>query len=130
MMKKAIYSMFKDYSQPFKLRWGRVFHGGPQSIEAALTEEAKKHACSLQRSGTDFLWVGRSGKAEAMFRFVPDPSDISSVQSVYQKIKKLGVPITFVVVHQTPDGSGNYDIFRLSEDSYLEHHNRARYRTK
>ncbi len=127
-MNASIDSMFRDYSQPFKLKWGRVFHGGLEAIEAALLHESEKHGCTMQRSGADFLWVNDRNKPEAMFRFIPDPTDLSSLQSIYQKIKKMGVPITFVIVNQTVDGNGNYDIFRFSADSYLQHHNRARYR--
>ena len=47
------------------------------------------------------------------------------MEKVYQDIKAMHVPVTYVVIEQLQDGKGQYDIFRLSELSYLEHANRA-----
>ena len=129
-MNEAIYSTFDDSSQKFKRKWGKIFHDGRDSIEKALGEEADRHDCTMRRSGNDYIWINQRKKPEAMFRFIPDSSDISLFQNIYQKIKKTEVPLAFVVVHQTVDGEGNYDVFRFSGKSFLEHNNRPRYRKK
>ncbi len=129
-MNEEIYSMFDDYSQTFKKKWGRIFHNGVISIENALRDEANKIGYTIQRSGRDLLWVDRRNTVEALFRFIPDPFNILLFQNIYQKIRKTNAPVAFVIVHQTVDGEGNYDVFRFSERSFLEHHNRARYRKK
>ena len=127
-MNEVIYSMFDDYSQVFKKRWGNIFHSGRAVIEKALQEEAARNGCTIRRSGRDYLWINRKGAAEALFRFIADSTDISLFQDIYQKIKQKSVPVAFIVVHQTVDGEGNYDVFRISERSYLENNNRPRYR--
>ncbi|MBT5873329.1 MAG: hypothetical protein HOH43_07900 [Candidatus Latescibacteria bacterium] len=129
-MNEKIYAMFEDYSQKFKRKWGKIFHDGQEAIERALGAAAEENGCTIQKCGNDFLWKNRKNQSEALFRFIPDSTDISLFQDIYRKIEQTRSPITFVVVHQTVDGEGNYDVFRFSEKSFLEHNNRPRYRKK
>ena len=101
--------MFEDYSQKFKRKWGKIFHDGQEAIERALGAAAEENGCTIQKCGNDFLWKNRKNQSEALFRFIPDSTDISLFQDIYRKIEQTRSPITFVVVHQTVDGEGNYD---------------------
>jgi len=61
----------------------------------------------------------------SMFAFIIDPTDLAGIISMYADIRTLAVPVTFAIIEQREDGAGQYDVFRLSEKSYLEHCNRA-----
>jgi hypothetical protein len=129
-MRKDIYDMFHDYGQSFKLRWGRIFASGPKAAEEALEKKAQEFKCKQSVKDGYIIWRGRGGKIEAMFCIRPDNKKPSAIGKIYKKIEKTECPLTFVVVEQYGDGPGNYDIFRLSQVSYLEHNNRARYRPR
>ena len=45
--------------------------------------------------------------------------------AVREEIRCKSIPLAFVIIEQRADGPRNYDIFRLSERSYMEHNNRA-----
>jgi hypothetical protein len=127
-MNPAIGLMFADYRRSFKLKWGRVLHQGPAALEEKLAVEARRFNCRLETDGQDFLWRNDQNETEALFRFVDDPSDLRSFRDIYARLAEVGSPVTYVIVHQRADGEGNYDVFRLSTASYLEHNNRLRYR--
>lgn len=125
-MNDAIHTMFADYGQTFKLRWGRVIFKG--ELEEKLKEVSSEYGCSQAIEKSDIIWKNEDNKVEALFRYIDDPTQINALQDIYQTIKRLDCPISFIVVNQTPDGRGNYDIFKFSEKSYLQHHNRFRHR--
>lgn len=129
-MRKDIYNMFTVYGQPFKLRWGRIFASARPVVEEALNKKAQEFKCKQSVQDEYIVWRGNRGKVEAMFCILPDNKNPASIGRIYQKIQRSKCPVTFVVVDQHGDGPGNYDIFRLSEVSYLEHVNRARHRPK
>lgn len=129
-MRKDIYDMFTVYGQPFKLRWGKIFASERAVIEEVLNKKAKEFECKQSVEDGYTVWRGNRGKVEAMFCILPDNKKPAAIKSIYQKIQRSKCPVTFVVVEQHSDGPGNYDIFRMSEVSYLEHSNRARYRPR
>ncbi|MBU1636374.1 hypothetical protein KKC97_01745, partial [bacterium] len=51
--------------------------------------------------------------------------DINLIIDCCHKIRDERISLTLVFVERREDGAGQYDIFRLSERSYLEHINRA-----
>ena len=129
-MRNDIYVMFSDYRQSFKLRWGRIFHSGKESIFDELESESKKYNC-IQKKEEDFIiWIDADMNIQAMFYFPENSKDFNSIYKVFNKVRKNAAPITFIVIHQVSDGDGDYDIFRISEKSYLEHNNRVRFRKR
>ncbi len=128
-MRKDINLMFCDYSQKFKLKWGKIFHGGIDKTANELMKLSKNYGCVQKQSDNDIVWLNKDDKPEAMFCLVEAANDLARIKGIYDKIENTKIPITFVIVHQLSDGPGNYDIFNLSERSYLVHNNRARYRT-
>jgi hypothetical protein len=105
-----------------------VLREGPAALAEKLAVEARRFNCRLETDGKDFLRRNSRNGMEAFFRFVDDPSDIRSFRDIYARLAEVGSPVTYVIVHQRADGEGNYDVFRLSTASYLEHNNRLRYR--
>lgn len=55
-----------------------------------------------------------------MFRLKNEPGKIDEFEDIYQKITKLSCPFSFVIVNQVCDGEGNYDVFRMSEQSFTK----------
>jgi hypothetical protein len=129
-MRTDIYNMFGDLSQSFKLKWGKIFASERAVAEAALNEKAEDFKCKQSVEDGFIIWRGKSGKIEAMFCILPDNRSPKAIGNIYHKIEKTKCPVTFVVVEQRSDGPGNYDIFCLSEVSYLQHCNRVRYRPR
>ena len=120
--------MFADYSQSFKLKWGRIINAGLDKIRLELEGQSRKYHC-VQKATTDsIIWYDKNNVIQAMFCFPPDARDFNSIFKIFDTIKKNKAPITFIFIHQVSDGEGNYDIFGISEKSYLEHLNRVRFR--
>lgn len=115
----------KELKGSRKIKWGRIFSQPVPQVGEALAPLAERHGCRQQVKADHILWFGKSGKPVAMFCFITDPSDLAQVKRVYNRISRLSPRVTFAIVHQKADGSGVYDIFRFSERSYLEHHNRV-----
>ncbi len=126
-MQEKIFGLFDDYSQKNKLQWGRVFNQGIEKIKEHLFELAQKYKLAQESKNNTVIW-NKNNKCEAMFVYIHDPSVISSFKTIYSGIEKLNCPVAFIIVRQTIDGEGIFDIFRFSNKSYLEHNNRARYR--
>jgi hypothetical protein len=118
----------KEIKGSKKNKWGRIFSLPLPRIAEALAPLAERHGCRQEVKPDHILWFGKSKKPAAMFCFITDPSELAQVKRVYSRITKLSPRVTFAVVHQKSDGNGVYDIFRFSEQSYLEHHNRVYYR--
>jgi hypothetical protein len=115
----------KELKGSRKHKWGRIFASPIPCIADALAPLAERHRCRQQVKTDHILWLGKSKKPEAMFCFITNPSDLVQVKRVYNRIAKISPRVTFAIVHQRSDGVGVYDIFRMSERSYLEHHNRV-----
>lgn len=129
-MRNDIYFMFSDYRQSFKLRWGRIFHSGFEKIKDQLESESSKYNCEQTIEEDFIIWMDDEKSIQAMFCFPANSKDFDSIYKVFNKVRKNAATITFIVIHQASDGDGNYDIFRISENSYLEHNNRVRYRKR
>jgi len=129
-MRTDIYLMFSNYSQSFKLKWGRIINAGFNKIYLELEGQSRKYHC-VQKATTDsVIWYDKNNVIQAMFCFPSDAKDFDSIFKIFGTIKKNKAPITFIFIHQVSDGKGNYDIFGISEKSYLEHVNRVRFRKK
>jgi hypothetical protein len=115
----------KELKGSKKKKWGRIFSLPFPRIAEALAPLAERHGLRQEARADHILWLGKSKKPAAMFCFITDPSDLAQVKRVYNRISRFSPRVTFAIVHQKADGSGVYDIFRFSERSYLEHHNRV-----
>ena len=111
-----------------KYRWGRVFASPLPVVVDAFAPYAEKAGCIQEVALQRIFWVDENRHLVAMFCLVPEPSDLDSVCEIFAEVAERSPRVTFVIVHQKADGTGNYDIFRLSPASYLEHHNRVFHR--
>ena len=124
-MRKDVYDMFSVYGSDFQYRWNRIIASGFEAFARELARVAGIFGLRQHEEGGDVLWVAESGEVEAMFAYVIDPKDLERIMATYKRIKDRRIPLTFVIIEQRGDGEGQYDIFRISETSYLEHVNRA-----
>ncbi len=108
-----------------KNTWGKIFSSSLPEIAKALTPYAAKAECTQKIRKTTVDWFDGNGALQAMFCIVPEPSDLKAIRSIYNRIAKFSPEYTYVIVHQKPDGIGNYDIFCLTPESYLNHCNRV-----
>jgi hypothetical protein len=129
-MKFDIYLMFSDYSQSFKLKWGRIINAGFDKIVPELEAESKKYSCNQIVEKEFITWYDKSSQIQAMFCFPLNAKDFDAILATFNTIKQYNSPVSFIFIHQESDGEGNYDIFRISERSCLEHNNRVRFRRK
>jgi len=74
------------------------------------------------------MWYDNSGRVQAMFCFVLNAKNFDSILRAFNAIKGNNSPVSYIFIDQESDGKGNYDIFRISERSSLEHNNRVRFR--
>lgn len=123
-MREDLYDLLKVYEPEFQARWNDVIHEG---FDAFAEEVDKMRPADLTQEPESrrVIWKDASGQVQAMFAYIVDSTDLDGIIEVYQEIRSKSIPLTFVVIEQAGDGERNYDIFRLSEVSYLEHHNRA-----
>ena len=124
-MRQAIYQLFAQYEPQFQYEWNEIISSGFESFADKLAEMAVGFGVTQTTEGRRVLWRDSEANIEAMFAYIIEPTDLSSIISMYGDIRAMTVPVTFAIIEQREDGAGQYDIFRLSEKSYLEHCNRA-----
>jgi hypothetical protein len=129
-MREDIGRIFSDYRQSFKLKWGRIIHAGFEKIVPELEAESMNYRCIQKVENSSIIWYDKDNKIQAMFCFPQNAKDFESIFMIFKEIRNKNSPLTFIFIHQESDGTGNYDIFRISEKSYLEHNNRVRFRNK
>jgi hypothetical protein len=115
----------KEIKGSKKRKWGRIFSLPLPRIAEALAPLAEREGFRQEAESDHILWLGKSKNPAAMFCFIDDPSELAQVKKVYNRISRILPRVTFTIVRQKSDGPGIYDIFRMSERSYLEHHNRV-----
>ena len=120
-----LYSFFCHLKPHQKYRWGRIFLDQNTIIES-LEKECKKNNLDQIVEDDYIFWINKQDKIECMLVLVYDPSNIDTFIGLYSKIIEKNIKLTFSIVNQFPDGKYEYDIFRISEKSYLEHCNRVR----
>ena len=119
--------------------WAELFDL-PQ-VERADAMAARAQAVGLAQDDRKACLVWRDGGDEnCRWAFVDDPTDISQVRAVYADDDCARSPACYVVVRQpnvspagTPYGTRGdtiFDIFRISAESSLWHHNRVYTRRK
>ncbi|KPL17000.1 MAG: hypothetical protein AMS26_02570 [Bacteroides sp. SM23_62] len=104
---------------------GKMFCQLKKAIES-LEEECKRRQLNQIVENEYIIWMNQRNEIECMILLVYDPSNIDTFIRLYSRIKKEDIKLTYCIVHQIPDGKYEFDIFRITEMSYLEHCNRVR----
>jgi hypothetical protein len=120
--------MFYPLDRNEERKWGRLCGKGFEHILLKLQEVAEeKNYLQEEAMHQVVLWRDKDdSNVECMFCFIPDAGDLNSVSRIFATIRALQPVFTYAIVHQRKDGEGQYDIFRFSRFSYLEHCNRVR----
>jgi len=120
-----LFQMFYPLGKRDKRRWAAKLALPECEYVAALDEEARKYGL-VQRSLDDGVaWLDEDGRQLMLLFRVADPRNLSAVRRVYDTIATNEAPLAYAFVHQPPDGEGTWDIFHMSQLSYLAHCNRV-----
>jgi hypothetical protein len=119
-----LFAIFDGMTREDERAWRPALGGPPGRTVELLAAMAGRYGCTGEAEGELVLWRDEAGALQAAFAYLPDPSDLAAVTEVHDAAARTGSPLTFALVHQAKDGEGNYDIFRLSTRSYMEHNNR------
>jgi hypothetical protein len=123
-MRDDIFGMFYPLSQEIQQTLAHTVRDSQEKFTELLAELARQSGHEQIPNGNGISWTDESGAVQVMFFRVTEPGNIDAIRSVYEAVKEKNSPLAFVFVHQVPDGRGTWDIFRLSEQSYMEHCNR------
>jgi len=127
-----LFAMFSPLERKYERRWAKLFMSdfntkAKKFKELSIEKGYKQEEVNQQL----LLWRNpKENSAECMFYFINNVSDFSSVYNCFKYIEQYKVFLTYAIVHQKKDGENDYDIFRFSHFSYLEHCNRVRYPIK
>lgn len=122
VLRQDIYTLFTDdgeFTIPDKATW---LCGPVDEAVAQLERLANTRDCHQETHDYHVQWKNPKGTLEAQFFFMSGPEDIEPFIAIYQYLKEVPCPVSFVFV--PIEESGICDIFRLSARSYLEHHHR------
>lgn len=124
-MREDCYDLFSVFQPDLQYHWNEIFHRGFDAFAAEIARLLPNGDLVQENRGRQVIWRNRAGRIEVMFAFIIDPTDLDAIVDTFADIRREGIPLTFAIIEQRGDGPRNYDIFRLSERSYLEHTNRA-----
>ena len=124
-MRKDIYNMFNVYESDFQYHMNKVILAGFESFGSEMEKAAGHFKVKQTVEDKNIFWFNDDDEYEAMFAFIIDSTDIDRIIDTYKIIKAKSIPITFAIIEQIGDGKHQYDIFCLSQRSYMEHCNRA-----
>jgi len=121
-------TLFYPLERKYQRRWGKTFDSGFETILIAFQEVADtKNYLQEQLDANKILWRdAEDASAECLFCVIDDVTDIDTICDVFDTIKQYNPFFTYAIVRQEKDGDGQFDIFRFSKFSYLEHCNRVR----
>lgn len=115
--------------------WGNLFNSSWGDIAEGMSAKAQKLGLIQEQDEPYLVWKKKGGNENCRWVFVNDPSAIQSIREIYNNEANANSPACYVVVKQvqmSPDGKrydtrGDviFDIFRLTPQSYLWHHNRV-----
>lgn len=126
-LREDIYNLFArdaEFPAPGQAQWAQLLAGPREAVTSLLAALAGKFSCTQTESDHLARWVNSEGRGEAQFFILPNAKDIHTTISLYEQIRRVGCPVSFVFVEC--ERPGLYDIFRLSARSYLEHHNQVK----
>ena len=122
-MRDDIFGMFYPLSKEIQQTLAQTVRDSDEKFTELLAELARQSGYEQIRTVNGVSWT-EDDAVQVMFFRVTEPGDIDAIRSVYDTVKENNSPLAFVFIHQVPDGLGTWDIFRLSEQSYMEHCNR------
>ena len=122
-MRDDIFGMFYPLSKEIQQTLAQTVRDSQEKFTELLAELARQSGYEQIRTANGVSWM-EDDAVQVMFFRVTEPGDIDAIRSVYDTVKENNSPLAFVFIHQVPDGLGTWDIFRLSEQSYMEHCNR------
>jgi hypothetical protein len=127
-----LFGMFYPLERKYERRWAKIFKSNFNVIVEKFKEISQEKKYEQEEINNQIiLWRNVNEESvECMFYFIKDVANLLSVQNCFKLIAKYDVYLTYAIVHQKKDGENNYDIFRFSKFSYLEHCNRVRYPVK
>lgn len=121
----TLFSCEQEFPAPGRNAWAELLTGSFETISEAFHTLAAKYGCvQTVDEHNAILWSNLNGRLEAMFLILPEPASIDMAIQIYEKIKRTDCPLSFVFTRSVI--AGTYDIFRLSTNSYLDHHNQVR----
>jgi hypothetical protein len=123
-MRDEIFNMFYPLTRGPQDKLANAVKASEDSFAEILAEGAKKFDCKQTRSEKSVTWLDDSGGIEAMFFRIVDPRDINTIRGVYDEIAGNNSPLNYVFIRQLYDSEEAWDIFRLSQRSFMEHCNR------
>ena len=117
-----------DQDDEAAYEWGALFASAWPVIVKAMEERAA--AFGAEQEARDGILTWRSeGEVRARFVFVNDPSDITVLRAIYNDEANVTSPVCYLIVrqHDPTDDRGDviFDIFRMSQQSYLWHFHRV-----
>ncbi len=123
-MRGDIFNIFYPLAREPQEQLAKAVQTSEDGFAAILAQGAKLCGCQQTHSGNIVTWLDDSGVIQAMFFRIVDPSDANDIRDVYNELAEKKCPLGYVFIRQIPDGEDAWDIFRLSERSYMEHCNR------
>jgi hypothetical protein len=123
-MRDEIFNMLYPLSRECQEQLAKAVQASEEQFAAILSQGAKQFDCRQTHNGNIVTWLNDSGTIEAMFFRIVDPRKANEIQDVYTELVEKKCPLGYVFLRQLPDGEEAWDIFRLSERSYMEHCNR------
>ena len=124
-MRDDIFGMLYPLAKETQKILAQAVKESEEKFTSFLAELANQGGYKQIQSDNNAAWIDESGVMQVMFFRILDPGKIDAIRSVYDTIKENKCPLAYVFIHQIPDGDGTWDIFRLSERSYMEHCNRV-----
>jgi len=133
-MDKPVDCFSGDLAEDDIYAWGKLFDSPWEVLMAGMSAKAEELGL-VQDAGQPYLVWQEDGQENCRWVFVSDPSNVESVREIYNNEANEQSPCCYIVVRQVqigPDGKrydtrGDviFDIFRLTPESYLWHHNRV-----
>lgn len=104
--------------------WGNLFASPWTDLLDGMQSRAAEMDLIQHDDGDQVLWTS-GNDIRFKFCFVQDPANIEAIRKIFNDDANTKIPVCFIVVKQPDpsDDSGDiiFDIFRMSEQSYLWH---------
>ncbi len=122
---RDLFKMFYPLSRAEQARWARILALPEGEYLSALEGEARQRGLHQTMVDDAVAWSNDEGRQLVLLFRVTDPRDLGAVRGVYQTISANEAPLAYTFVHQIADGEGTWDIFHMSQLTYLAHCNRV-----
>ena len=133
-MSRAVDCFAGDLTTSEEYAWGNLFNSSWQEKADGMSAKAEELGLVQEADEPYLVWKERD-EERCRWVFVSDPSEVQSLREIYNNEANAKTPACYVVVKQVQTSPGGelydtrgdviFDIFRLSPESYLWHHNRV-----